>query len=139
MPPPSTPRPTPTTPIEIPLPPTEVGPTPTPIPPLTERIKATLDSNRYDAIARVKVISNERVTIIPYEKIFVADWTRSTLEIVETLRGELPEEVEVASPTGAANGALDIGGYYVAFLFKGVVDASIKQFEGQQTTSLGRG
>ena len=82
MPPPSTPRPTPTTPIEIPLPPTEVGPTPTPIPPLTERIKATLDSNRYDAIARVKVISNERVTIIPYEKIFVADWTRSTLEPV---------------------------------------------------------
>ena len=46
------------------------------------------------------------------------------------MRGELPEEVEVASPTGAANGALDIGGYYVAFLFKGVVDASIKQFEG---------
>ena len=122
--------PTPTTPLEVSLARVEEGVPATPVPPLADRIDEAVASDRYDAIARVRVLSHDQVSIIPYEQIFVAGWIRSSLEVVETLRGELPGEAEIALPSGMPNAALDVGGYYVVFLFKGILDASVTQHEG---------
>ncbi len=130
----STALPTPTTPTEVaPARPAAASATPTATPSLTDQITDAAQSDDYDAIARVKAISRRHVTIKPTEKNFIPEWTRTRLEVVDTLRGALPESIEIVTPAGARNASLDVDGSYILFLRKSFVDADSSQFPGDPT------
>ena len=135
FPPTDTPEPTPTIPPEI------YGasgedddlPTATPVP-LIDQVTDMVRDGEYDAIARVKVLSHRRVTVttLTYD-FFIAKWTRSRVKVTETLRGDLPATLDIASPAFSPNGALDIGGDYILFLdLPAFVDVGDAQFADDQ-------
>ena len=132
-PPTNTPKPTPTTPLEVAPAHATQGIPATPVPSLADQITDTVQNGNYDAIARVRVVSHRHVTITPTEKNFIAEWTRSQLEVTDTLRGSLPATIEVVTSTGAQNASLDVNGNYILFLRKSFVDAGSSQYPGDPT------
>ncbi len=109
----------------------QAAPTPTPALPqrVSEQLRAYADGSKYDAVARLRVLSNTDYRIQyesvewpdqhPLHPIFF-DWRRSRIQVVETYHGTLPDQFDMVNDVYPAdpNQSLETGQEYVLFVEK---------------------
>ncbi len=109
----------------------QAAPTPTPTLPqrVSEQLRAYADGSKYDAVARLRVLSNTDYRIQyesvewpdkhPLHPVFF-DWRRSRVQVVETYHGTLPNQFDMVNDVYPENPnqSLETGQEYVLFVEK---------------------
>ncbi len=109
----------------------QAAPTPTPALPqrVSEQLRAYADGSKYDAVARLRVLSNTDYRIQyesvewpdkhPLHPIFF-DWRRSKMQVVETYHGTLPDQFDMVNDVYPENPnqSLETAQEYVLFVEK---------------------
>ena len=125
------------------LPPDPTYPTYTPTPPgpsLTEQVAEFVrdEAGNYDAVAKVKVLSKNEITVPKTNWPKNQDphwgehtWLRTKLELVNVFHGEMPDDVEIATPSIWPNTALEANQEYILFLHQTFV--GVNDFPGDHT------